>query len=402
MSGIGVIIIILEINPFIGVDGIGSVIKTLYHLPTSLGLINLQAAFLASLALFIIFFTPKKLASFVPPPLLALIIATVISVLLKLDIKTVGEIPLTLPNLKIPTIDWHDIHKLEHILSLSITLALLGVIDTLLTSLVADSITKTKHKPNKELIGQGIGNSLTALIGGLAGAGATMRTVINIKSGGKTRLSGMFHAIFLLLIILFFAPIAAQIPLSVLAGILAKVGIDIVDYKFLKVIRKSPKIDSIIMLVVFTLTVFVNLIIAVGIGIVLASILTVYRVIKETGIDIDEYYTKDINLDNNTIRVVNINGAFFFGSTAIFEQRVCKLLDVNWVIINCMNVPFMDVTAVFTLQEIITQLKDKKIKVSLILKPRHETKIKNLINKDSLRSVSICNQLADCNLKQFT
>ena len=400
MSGIGIIIIILEINPFIGIDGIGSVLQTLYHLPTSISHINSQAALLASVALLIMFFTPKKLAAFVPPPLLALIVATMVSVFLKLDVKTVGEIPLTLPDFKIPTIDWHDTHKIQHILSLAFTLALLGVIDTLLTSLVADSVTKTKHKSNKELIGQGIGNAMVALIGGVAGAGATMRTVINIKSGGRTRLSGMIHAIFLLLIVLFFAPIAAKIPLSVLAGILVKVGIDIVDYKFLKVIHKSPKIDVSIMVVVFVLTVFVNLIMAVGVGIVLAAILTVYRVTKETGIDVVEHSSNDILLDNQTIRVVNVNGAFFFGSASIFEQRVSKLLDVNQIVINCLDVPFMDVTAVFTLQETLVKLKDKSIKLSLILKPRHEIKVKNLIDADTLQSVNICNSLEDCNLKK--
>jgi len=400
MSGIGVIIILLEINPFVGTDGIGSVLKTLYHLPETLTQINFAALSLASVALAIMFFTPKKIARLIPPPLLALVVATTISVVLQLEVKTVGEIPLQLPDFKIPSINWHDLHKLEHIFSLAFTLALLGVIDTLLTSLVADSITKTKHKPNKELIGQGIGNSLVALVGGVAGAGATMRTVINIKSGGTTRLSGMIHAVTLLLIILFFAPIAAQIPLSVLAGILVKVGIDIIDYRFLKVIRKSPKIDMLIMLVVFALTVLVNLIIAVGVGIVLAAILTVYRVTRESNIDIQEHHKKDVIINNDKIRTININGAFFFGSSAIFEQRVSKVLDVDCLVINCLNVPFMDVTAVFTLQEIITKIKDNKIKIALILKPRHEKKVKDLIDKQTLKDVMICQTVKDCPLYQ--
>ncbi len=396
MSGIGIIIIILEINPYIGTDGIGSVLKTLYHLPDSLAHLNLASFSLASLALAVMFFTPKKIASLIPPPLLALLIATTISIVFKLDVKTVGEIPLTLPEIKIPSIDWHDIHKLEHIFSLAFTLALLGVIDTLLTSLVADSITKTKHKSNKELIGQGIGNSLVALVGGVAGAGATMRTVINIKSGGTTRLSGIIHAVTLVLIILFFAPIAAKIPLSVLAGILVKVGIDIIDYRFLKVIGKSPKIDMAIMLVVFALTVFVNLIMAVGIGIVLAAILTVYRITRESNIDIQEHHEKDVNIDNEKIRTINVNGAFFFGSSAIFEERVSKALDVDCLIINCLNVPFMDVTAVFTLQEILQKIQANNIKTALILKPRHMKKIKNLIDKETLKHVSLCSSVKEC------
>jgi SulP family sulfate permease len=398
MSGIGIIIIILEINPFLGVESIGSVITTLIQIPAAFGQASIQAFALASLALAIMFFTPKKIATIIPPPLLAIIITTSLSVMLHLNVKTVGVIPLSLPELTIPQIDWSDLHKLEHIFSFAITLALLGVIDTLLTSLVADSVTKTKHKPNKELIGQGIGNSLTALVGGLAGAGATMRTVINIKSGGISRLSGMIHALTLLLIILFFAPVAAKIPLSVLAGILFKVGVDIVDYRFLKVMTKAPKMDMVIMLVVLGVTVFVNLIMAVGIGIVLASVLTVYRVTKEAQIDIQEHHGKDIEIDNNKIRVVNIDGAFFFGSASIFEERVSTALDVDGIVINCLNVPYMDVSAVFTLHEMILKMQENNIRVALILKNRHIEKIKNLIDSETLKKVNICQSLPECRL----
>ncbi len=398
MSGIGVIIIILEINPLLGLASDGSILATLFHLPANLAHTNYASVLLALLALVIMFFTPKKIAAIIPPPLLALIIATTTSILLKLDVPSVGEIPLTLPEINFPQVDWHDTHKLEHVFSFALTLALLGVIDTLLTSLVADSVTKTKHKSNKELIGQGIGNSLTALIGGVAGAGATMRTVINIKSGGSTRLSGMIHALSLLLIVLVFAPIAAQIPLAVLAGILVKVGIDIVDYKFIKVLHNSPKIDVVIMLLVFGLTVFVNLIVAVVAGVVLASVLTIYRVTKETGIDISEHTSKNIDSDKNTVRVVNINGAFFFGSASIFEAKVSHALNVDNVVINCLNVPFMDVTAVFALQEIILKLKSQAISVSLILKKRHKIKVENIMDKDTLNKVTICKKMSECKL----
>jgi len=394
MSGIGIIIIILEINPFLGVDGIGSVLTTLVQMPATIEHANLAATGLASLALAIMFFTPKRIASIIPPPLLAIIVATSMSVLMNLDVSTVGEIPVGLPEIKMPEIDWSDFHKLEHIISFAFTLALLGVIDSLLTSLVADSVTKTKHNANKELIGQGIGNSLTALVGGLAGAGATMRTVINIKSGGRTRLSGMIHSVTLLLIVLFFAPIAAQIPLSVLAGILFKVGIDIVDYRFLKVMTKAPKMDMVIMLVVMGLTVFVNLITAVGVGIVLASVLTVYRVTKEAQIDIQEHHANDIEINNDKIRVVNIDGAFFFGSASIFEERVSTALDVDVIVINCLNVPYMDVSAVFVLQEMIMKMLDNNIKVTLILKKRHIKKIKNLIGSEILKNVNLCESLS--------
>ncbi len=396
MSGIGVIIIILEINPFLGSNGFGSVMKTLFHISETFANIDISAFGLAILALTIMTFTPKKIAKLIPSPLLALIITTFISITLQFNIETVGEIPIELPNFRFPQIDWTDLHQLEHIFFFALTLALLGVIDTLLTSLVADSVSKTKHKSNKELIGQGIGNCLTAFVGGLAGAGATMRTVINIKSGGRTRLSGMIHAVTLLLIILFFSQIAAQIPLSVLAGILVKVGVDIIDYKFLKVINKAPKMDMLIMLVVFGFTVFVNLIIAVGVGIVLASVLTVYRVTKAAEIDIKEHHHKDISISNEKVRVININGAFFFGSASIFEERVSTILDVDSLIINCLNVPYMDVSAVFILHEMILKMQDNNIKVALILKPKHIQKIEKLIDKETLKNVMICQSLSDC------
>ena len=395
MSGIGLIIIILEINPLVGVDGFGSVISTLSNLTNTFSHINNDAVILALLALTIMFLTPKRIANIIPPPLLALIIATLLSELMHFDVKTVGEIPVKLPEIRLPNIDWQDWHKLEHIFSFAITLALLGVIDTLLTSLVADSVTRTKHKPNKELIGQGIGNALTSLIGGLAGAGATMRTVINIKSGGKTRLSGMIHAATLLIIILFLSPIASQIPLAVLAGILVKIGVEIVDYKIFRVMHKAPKMDMVIMLVVFVLTVFVNLITAVGVGIVLASILTVYRVTKELNIDINEHHNKDIEVANEKMRVVNINGAFFFGSASIFEERISHALDIDCIIINCLNVPYMDVSAIFVLQETIVKMHINEIRVVIIAKPRHTCKIQNLIDENTLLKVQIYNSFSE-------
>lgn len=250
MSGIGIIIIILQLNPFIGLESQNSVINTLYLFPSSLSNLNFEALILSTLTLTIMFITPKSIARVFPPALLALVLMTILSVVLNFNVSTIGEIPSSLPSFSIPSFEFE---KSRDILVLAITLALLGTIDTLLTSLVADSITKTKHNSNKELIGQGLGNSLVALVGGVPGAGATMRTVINVKSGGQTKFSGMIHSLTLLIIALFLAPIASQIPLAVLAGILMKVGIDILDYKFLRVIKNAPKNDLIVMIIVFYL-----------------------------------------------------------------------------------------------------------------------------------------------------
>ena len=392
MSGIGLIIIILQINPFLGIDAQNSVIKTLYTLPTTLSHVNYQALFISFFTLVITIFTPKQITRFMPSPLIALIVMTIVSIYFGFDVKTIGEIPTTLPNIQLPTF---DIDKINQIISLAFTLAILGCIDTLLTSLVADSITKTKHNPNKEIIAQGLGNSLVSLVGGIPGAGATMRTVINIKSGGKTRLSGIIHSLSILVSILFLAPVVSKIPLAILAGILMKVGIDILDYKFLKIAKNAPKHDLTVMLVVFLLTVFVDLIIAVGAGIILASMLIVYRISKEANIHIVECKNNDISVDENSTRILNINGAFFFGSASIFENQVNEILDTKHLIINCLNVPFIDISAIFALEEMINKLREKEIKISLVLKKRHIQKIQKIDKNDSFSDVFMYESIKD-------
>ena len=364
MSGIGIIIIILQINPFLGLESDASVIHILWSLPSNIAQTNIYAFILATATLMIMFFTPSKITQIIPAPLIALAILTPISVYLNFDIASIGEIPTTLPSIIMPSI---TLENYTLILSIAFTLAVLGTIDTLLTSIVADSITGTKHKPNQELIGQGIGNSLCAMVGALPGAGATMRTVINVKSGGTNKLSGMTHAVILLLIVLFLAPLASQIPLAILAGILIKVGIDILDYKFFEIWKESPKQDLSVMLSVFFITVFIDLITAVGVGIVLACLLIVYRITKETEVTLVDNSQDDINMKYNladkNIRIIKINGAFFFGSSTAFESQANAILDTKVVIIDILDVPFIDITAIFTLKDLILKLQSDDIKV---------------------------------------
>jgi SulP family sulfate permease len=283
MSGIGIIIITLQINPLLGLSSDASVIHTLSTLPQHIPQASSEAILLASLAILIVFFSPRYITRYLPSPLLALVILTPLSMFFNMNVDTIGYIPSSLPSITIPSV---NIENISIIIPLAFTLAVLGTIDTLLTSIVADSITQTRHNPNKELFGQGLGNALCSFFGAIPGAGATMRTVINIKSGGSNKLSGMFHAVLLLLIVLFLAPLAAQIPLAVLAGILIKVGIDILDYRFLKVWKNSPRHDVAIMVSVFLATVFIDLITAVMLGIVLASLSIVYRITQATHIDL--------------------------------------------------------------------------------------------------------------------
>lgn len=390
MTGIGVIIIVLQINPFLGVDGFGSVIQTLIELPNTFHLANDDSLVIAYITLLIMFLTPKFITRIIPSALIALIFMTIFTIYYGYDVKVIGEIPSSLPNLILPFN--FDILRLNDIFMYALTLALLGTIDTLLTSLVADSMTKTKHNSNKELIGQGIGNTLCSFIGGIPGAGATMRTVINIKSGGISKISGMTHSITLLLTVVFFAKYASQVPLAVLSGILIKVGVDIIDYRFFRILKVLHKNDILIMVTVLLLTVFVDLIMAVGAGITFAAISAVYKMSKQTKIQTRIAAKNsgfDIDIDNNEIRVIKIDGAFFFGSAMLLEKRIKKVLSAKQIIIDCRNIPFLDISAIITLEETIMLLKDYNIEVSLVVKERDRRRLIKIEDSEQFKNIYI-------------
>ena len=379
MSGIGIIIIILQLNPFLGAQSHGKALQTLLELHLSFQEMQYSSMLLGLFTLLIVLFAPSKITRYLPAPLIALIAGTLLSQILGLDVATVKDIPRTLPSIIMPTFTFETSTL---VITSALTLAILGTIDSLLTSLVADSITKTKHRSNRELIGQGLGNIATSLIGGIPGAGATMRTVINVKSGGTTRLSGMIHAIVLLLTLLTLAPLAEYLPLAVLAALLIKVGLDILDYKMLHYIKVAPKYDLIVMITVFFLTVFVDLIVAVGAGIVLASMLITYRISIEANVEIGSIEPELDSLDDrvliNTIRIININGAFFFGSASQILDRADTIYGIKHLIIDCTRVPFIDVSAIFALEEMIAKLSSREINVFLVLKDEHREKLMKL------------------------
>jgi len=394
MCGIGVIIIILQINPFLGVDSYTSIIYTVTHLLDTFGKINYGAVILATLTLIIMFLTPKKISKIIPPALIALVSMTLLSIFLSFQVKVIGEIPMGLPDFVLPMS--FDILKLSTILTLSITLALLASIDSLLTSVVADSKTKTKHDSKKELIGQGIGNAICSFFGAIPGAGATMRTVININSGATTKLSGMVHSITLLLIVLFLAPLASKIPLAVLSGILVKVGFDILDYKFLKVLTKITKQNLIIMITVFLLTVFVDLIMAVGVGITISSIMAVYQVSRNTQIKTARSKVSfDIDIENQDVKIIKVNGSLFFGTAAFLEDKLEKVKNCKKIIIDCKNVSFFDISAIFTLEEIIEKFKSKDLEIILVLRYRHKRKILSVDNDNVFKKIRMYSNLDD-------
>ncbi len=373
MSGIGVIIILLQLHPLLGAESVGSPLVALIELPKTLAGANVYSLLLAGLTMLIVFLTPARITRVLPSPLIALLSISLLSAALSFPVQTIGEIPSGLPGLIFPSFSADQLPK---ILAMAIALSVLGTMDSLLTSIVADSMTRKRHDSNRELIGQGVGNMASALIGGLPGAGATMRTVVNIKAGGGTRLSGMTHAVFLLAVLLGLGSYTAHIPMAVLAGILIKVGIDILDYRMLKVLHRAPREDLIVMLAVFGITVFVDLIIAVTIGVALAALLLTYRMARQTQINVSELppaeWQRDIgkNLQEESdyrIRAISVRGAFFFGTTSRMQGKINKLIGAKVVIINCLHVPFMDISAAFALSEMVDNLKGEGIKPILVI-----------------------------------
>jgi SulP family sulfate permease len=270
MSGVGIIIILLQTLPFVGMaasaEGVTGTLRELASIRP--GSIDAKAAIVSLVALGLIVYWPKRIAHIAPAPLGVLVIGTVLSAFVLDGIPAIGAIPFGLPGLVVPA---HSIDVLVRSLQPAFILALLGSIDSLLTSLVADSISKTRHDSDKELVGQGIGNVCAGLLGALPGAGATMRTVVNVRAGGHSPVSGMLHAGVLLALALGLGPIVSYVPTGVLAAILIKVGWDIIDWGYMRRIRRMPREKAVVMMTTLVLTVFVDLITAVAVGIILAG-----------------------------------------------------------------------------------------------------------------------------------
>ncbi|MBZ0185077.1 MAG: SulP family inorganic anion transporter, partial [Candidatus Obscuribacterales bacterium] len=271
MTGIGLIIIVLQLNPLLGKEGTGKIPEAIQTIPLLHSGYNQQALVLGLLTIALIYVLPL-LSKRLPATLLALVATTMVAVFANFDVPTIGAIPTGIPMPSIPAVHFFDV---QQILLAGIALSILGSLDSLLTSVVADRTVFARHDSNQELTGQGIGNIAAGFFGGLPGAGATMRTIVNIRSGGRTRLSGMIHSVVMLLVVVSLGSMAAKIPLSVLAGILITVGLSIIDYRSFKDILKTPRSDVAVMLVVLVLTVFVDLIIAVLVGVCLACALFV-------------------------------------------------------------------------------------------------------------------------------
>ncbi|MBP0020631.1 MAG: SulP family inorganic anion transporter [Cyanobacteria bacterium SBLK] len=377
MSGIGLILIILQIAPFLGQAPKGGVIGVITNLPNLLAQANPIETILGVLTVAIIFLTPVRLKTFCPPQLLALVVGTVVSLVFfnNVEIRRIGEIAMGLPTLQLPTF---TIDQINLMIVDGVVLGMLGCIDSLLTSVIADSLTQTQHNSDKELIGQGLGNIVSGLCGGLPGAGATMGTVVNIQTGGRTALSGLTRAGILFIAVMGAGPLTRQIPLAVLAGIALKVGLDIIDWKFLRRAHKLSIRAAGIMYGVMLLTVFVDLIMAVGLGVFVANMLTIKRLadIQSGRVKAIDTPTGEV-LENPEARallkaakgkilLLHLGGPMSFGAAKAITQRQSILDNYEILLIDLTDVPLLGVTATLALEKTVGAAYEKSVDVFVI------------------------------------
>jgi SulP family sulfate permease len=369
MTGIGVILIILQIGPILGQAApSGGVTGVLENLPVLIAGIEPEETVLGVLTLAILFLTPGRLRRYVPPQLLALLVGSVVSVLLLSagEIRRIGEIPTGLPALQVPVF---SVEQWQVMLLDAIVLGILGCIDALLTSVIADSLTQRQHNSNKELVGQGLGNMMSGLFGGLPGAGATMGTVVNIQSGAQTALSGLVRAGILLVIVLWAADLTAAIPLAVLAAIALKVGIDIIDWRFLKRAHRLSLKGAVITYGVIGLTVFVDLIAAVGIGLFVANVITITRLSElqahdvkavtdpgETDLELTGYERDLLDTAGGRVVLLNLSGTMIFGVSRAITRKNSGIGNCRALIIDISQVVHLGVSSALALEEAILDM----------------------------------------------
>lgn len=362
MSGIGCIIIALQVSRLFGhePDG-GGTIPALTAIPGAVMDPNIAALIVGVVTLAAIFTWPPKLGKYVPGPLAALIIGTLVSLFVS-GAPILGAIPTGFPSFIMPEFT-NDTFAI--VLEAAILLAVLGAIDSLLTSLVADNMTRTRHDSDKELIGQGVGNTIAGFFGAIPGAGATMRTVINIRTGGQTKLSGMVHAVLLLAVVIILAPLASKIPHAVLAGILIKVGYDIIDIGYLKRAHTGPRLDLALMAMVLILTVFVDLITAVAAGVVLAALAFIKQLADQQLKQFSGEDTSTLTITpeeeelltqaHGEVTMFDFGGPLSFGAAADVGHQVRERVKhkTSAIILDFSRVPFVDVSAARAVETII-------------------------------------------------
>ena len=416
MTGIGIIIILLQISPLLGSAGDSNALAALMNIPNALSQQNTLATVLGVITLLLMIYWPEKWTKIIPAPLFALITLTVISATFfsQQGISVIGEIPTGFPSLSMPSLSLESLSQVSYFAFL---LAVLGAIDSLLTSMVADTLTETHHDSDKELIGQGIANTIAGFFGALPGAGATMRTAINIRAGGKTALSGIIHSITLLIVILWAGDYAQYIPHTVLAGMLIKVGLDIIDWRFIFQIKKVGLFSAALMLLVLLLTVFVDLITAVLVGMFIANLVTLDRlthiqldnitfkrgdellseISSETMIEVNSEMTSNEtnsaltdDIQNNLSKslantlLLEIDGPVSFAVSRELSRRFTENLAFTTLVIDLSNAKLIGTTTAIMITDLIERTKSKNKTVLVITS---NEKINQSLDKLSLATL---------------
>lgn len=378
MSGIGIILVLLQLGPFLGQDApTGGVTASLSQLPNLIrGIEPLELA-LSVFTLLVLWFTPASVKRVCPPQLLALVLGTLLSLTLfaSADLRTIPEFSAAFPVPRLPTLSGGQIRLM--VVDAAV-LGMLGCIDALLTSVVADSLTRQEHDSNKELIGQGLANVAAGLFGALPGAGATMGTVVNIQAGGRTALSGIIRAVVLMLVVLLAAPMASRIPLAVLAAIAVKVGIDIIDWEFLKRAHHLSIKAAVITYGVIALTVLVDLIAAVGIGVFVANVLTIDRMsalqskkvktISTADDDVELSQEEQFLLDQASGKVLlfQLAGPMIFGVAKAISREHNAIGNCKAVVFDLSEVSHLGVTAAIALENAVKEAMEVGRRVFLV------------------------------------
>jgi SulP family sulfate permease len=370
MGGIGVIIIVYQLFPLMGHSSPKGIFNVLGQFSEAASAINLEATLLGLGTIAVIYLLPRVTKK-VPSVLVALILGSLAAYFLGLNVPMIGEIPAGIPELHLEALANPDFSDLSFLLIPAITLAGLGCIDTLLTSVVADNLTATKHNGRRELIGQGVGNMLVALLGGIPGAGATMGTVTSIRTGGVTPLSGIFKGIFLIAILAGVGKLVAFIPIPVLAGILITVGLGIIDYKGIRLLLRVPRADAAVLILVLFITIFDNLLDAVAAGSIISAMLFMKKMA-----DTAEKNNRVANLHEmgeagkvvqeeirSRIFVETLDGPLFFGFADQFREMNKALRNMDAVIFRMERVPFADESGLLTLEESLTELEKHGVAV---------------------------------------
>ena len=380
MSGIGVILILMQLAPALGQQAPpGGVVASLFELPNLISNLEFAELLLFGLTLLVLFKLPAKYKKYVPPQLVALIgvsIFSAIYLILDLDVRRIGEIDVSLPSMVMP---YFTHEQLGVMLVDAMVLGMLGCIDSMLTSVIADNLTRTEHNSNKELVGQGLGNIVSGLFGGLPGAGATMGTVVNIQAGGKTALSGVIRVVALCIAVFGLATLIETIPLAVLAGIAVKVGLDILDWSFIRRVHKVSKYSTLIMYAVLALTVFVDLIVAVGVGVFVANVIIIQKLSAveaenvrsmsdvDDSIPLDDEQRDLLNAADGRLLLFYLSGAMIFGVAKALSRERKNIENHEAVIFDISEVTYIDDTMALSLENVIYEALDAGKHVGLVL-----------------------------------